>query len=186
MQTGTQKTKATTEGDDVAERNFSSDAFRKGVTSGTPSSPVRGGPGFRPRKTKLGNTTPSTGEAAPRSVAVAKAFAQENPQHNVRPGPRDKAHLHSRRRPTNPHRPIQRANDAPVATTVAKQRGPPPPSTGPTVPAEQRQHHAPHPRTSRRPTLAAAAATRQNRWHAHHSKCRRGRCCPHADVTHHH
>jgi|UniRef100_A0A804LZZ9 hypothetical protein len=110
-----------------------------------PSSPIRGGPGFRPWKTKLGNTTPSTGEAAPRSVAVAKAFAQENPQHNIRPGPRDKAHLHSRRRrPTNPHRPIQRANDASVATTVAKQRGPPPPPAEPTVPAEQRQHHAPH------------------------------------------
>ena len=128
----------------MAETNFSSDAFRKGVTSRTPPSPVRNGRGFRPCKTVLGSTTPSTGEAAPRSVAVAKAFAQENPQHNVRPGPRDKAHLHSRRRPTNPHKPIQRANDALVATTVAKQRGPPPPPAGPTVPAEQRQHHAPH------------------------------------------
>jgi hypothetical protein len=153
------------------------------VTSGTPSSPVRGGPGFCPRKTKLGNMTPSTGEAAPRSVAVAKAFAQENPQHNVRPGPRDKAHLHSRRRPTNPHRPIQRANDAPVATTVAKQRRPPPPLAGPTVPAKQRQHHTAH---LRRPTLAAAAATRQIRWHAHHLKYRRGCRCPYADTPHHH
>jgi hypothetical protein len=61
----------------VVETNFSSDAFGKGVTSRTPSSPVRGGPGFRPRKTKLGNTTPSIGEAAPRGIIVAKAFAQE-------------------------------------------------------------------------------------------------------------
>jgi hypothetical protein len=57
----------------------SSDPFRKGVTSRTPPSPVRNGRGFRPCKTVLGSTTPSTGEAAPRSVAVAKAFAQENP-----------------------------------------------------------------------------------------------------------
>jgi hypothetical protein len=57
----------------------SSDAFRKGVTSRTPPSPVRNGRGFRPCKTVLGSTTPSTGEAAPRGVAVAKAFAQENP-----------------------------------------------------------------------------------------------------------
>jgi hypothetical protein len=57
----------------------SSDAFRKGVTSRTPPSPVRNERGFRPCKTVLGSTTPSTGEAAPRGVAVAKAFAQENP-----------------------------------------------------------------------------------------------------------
>jgi hypothetical protein len=58
----------------------SSDAFRKGVTSRTPPSPVRNGWGFRPCKTVLGSTTPSTGEAAPRGVAVAKAFAQEQKQ----------------------------------------------------------------------------------------------------------
>jgi hypothetical protein len=57
----------------------SSDAFRKGVTSRMPPSPVRNGRGFRPCKTVLGSTTPSTGEAALRGVAVAKAFTQENP-----------------------------------------------------------------------------------------------------------
>jgi hypothetical protein len=57
----------------------SSNAFRKGVTSGTPPSPVRNGRGFRPWKTVLGSTTPSTGEAAPRGVAVAKVSPKKTP-----------------------------------------------------------------------------------------------------------
>jgi hypothetical protein len=59
----------------VANINFNSDAFMKGMTWGTPSSLVQDGPGFHPWKTVLGHVTPSTGKTMPKGVTVAKAFA---------------------------------------------------------------------------------------------------------------
>jgi hypothetical protein len=122
----------------MAETNLSSDTFRKGVTLETPPSSIRDGLGFRPRKTVLGNTTPSAREAASRGVVVAKAFSQENPQHSARPGPRDKASYMCRRCcPDNPHRPM-RIIDTSVATTAAKLQRPPPPPAGPMKTGEPR------------------------------------------------
>jgi hypothetical protein len=69
------------------ETNFSSNAFRKGATSGMPSSHVRDGPSFRQWKSVLGNVVTSTGEATPIGITVAEAFAQDVPKHNVTPRP---------------------------------------------------------------------------------------------------
>lgn len=76
---GVEKRKHQPRGDAVVKANFKSDAFRKGVTSGTPLSQVREGPDFCPWETVLEEATPSTGEAAP--IGVTEAIA---PQHNVR------------------------------------------------------------------------------------------------------
>jgi hypothetical protein len=96
---------------------ISSDAFRKGVTPGTPPSPVRNGRGFRPWKTVLGSTTPSTGEATPRGVAVAKAFAQENPSTMPSEGLGTKASYLRRRRPDAQHRGRRRGHCCPLVAT---------------------------------------------------------------------
>lgn len=69
----------------MAETNFSSDAFRKGATSGMPSSHVRDGPSFRQWKSVLGNVVPTTGEVTPIGITVDEAFAEDVPKHNVMP-----------------------------------------------------------------------------------------------------
>jgi hypothetical protein len=61
----------------VVEKNFNNDTFMKGVMSRTSPSLVRDGPNFRPRKTVLGNVTPSIGEATSIDITVTEAFAQE-------------------------------------------------------------------------------------------------------------
>lgn len=161
----------------MAKTNFSSNAFMKGVTSETPPSSTRDGLGFRPRKTVLWNTTPSTRKAAPRDVVVVKAFSQENPQHSARPGPRDKASYMRRRRrcrPDNPHRPINPEDHRHVGCHNSRKScddrhhlplGPwKQASQGRTrILVERQQHLTPRHRSSRRPSLTAAAATRQIR-----------------------
>jgi hypothetical protein len=111
---------------------------------GMPSLLVQGGPGFRPRKTKLGNMTPSIGEAAPRGIAVAKAFAQETPLAQRSAGTTGQSTSPQPplpRQPTQTHPEGQRRvgchnshKAAPIATT----------SGWPTVLVEWWQHLAPH------------------------------------------
>jgi hypothetical protein len=58
------------------------DAFKKGMTSKTPSSHVQEGQGFHPlRKTREGEEArrPQLGKMAPTGVAVVKAFVQRYP-----------------------------------------------------------------------------------------------------------
>jgi hypothetical protein len=134
----------------------------------------------------LGNTTPSTGEAAPRGVTVAEAFAQENPQHNARPGPRDKAsHLPAAAQTTHTD-PSRRSSTRwlPQQSQSCVDRHHPP--ARPTVLVQRRQHLTPHHPTSRRLSLAATAATRQIHWHAHQCKRCWGHCCPLAAATQRH
>lgn len=85
------------------------------MTSGTPPSHVREGPGFHPRKPVLRRVTPSTGKAAPMGVTVAEAFVQEAPSTNARPRPRDTTgYLRHRQCPDIPHKPSQKGIDTPA------------------------------------------------------------------------
>lgn len=86
---------------------------------------VRDGPGIRPWAV-LENMTPSIGKAASTGVTVAKAFAQDVPQHKVRLRRQAVACCPRRRHcPAVPRKPLQRSFDAPtacsshIATSVA-------------------------------------------------------------------
>lgn len=115
----------------MVETNFKSDTFRKVVTSGTPSSHVREGPGFHPRKPELGRVTPSTGKAAPMGVTVVEAFVQEAPSTTPSQGPgtpqATSAIIGALTSRTNPPR---RSSTRWLVTTAAAEprRTPPPPA----------------------------------------------------------
>jgi hypothetical protein len=73
------ESKATIEGEAEAETNFNVTPSRKGVTLRTTPSRVRDGPGFRPRKNMLGNTTPQQGKRRPRASPSPRLSPKKPP-----------------------------------------------------------------------------------------------------------
>jgi hypothetical protein len=143
----------------------SSDTFRKGVTSGTPPPSVRNRRGFRPWKTVLRSTTPSTGEATPRDVTVIKAFAQENPSTMPSEGPAARGQKQATSAAaalTHKPRSYRRGHCCPLVVATHHHREPDP-TVGLAVPTGRPQHTSPPPLLTAAPLWGARPPALHNR-----------------------